>query len=98
LSDDKGNFARQLIPILKEANQKIPEELYELSRRGGSGKGGRKGGKGFGKGKGRGGFPGSGMNSMPLGGGMMGAGGYGGGMGSQGAMQSMNMGMGMRRF
>jgi len=51
-TQDKGKLAKELIEILKEAQQAVPEQLYAMARFGGGGKGGR-GGKGGGKGKGR---------------------------------------------
>jgi ATP-dependent RNA helicase DDX5/DBP2 len=78
-TQDKSRMARELVDILREANQNIPAELQQMCGRGGGGgygKGGGKGGrKGGGKGQGRGfggGFA-SGANSYG-----MGRGGFGG--------------------
>jgi len=60
--------ARDLVTILKEANQEVDPRLAEMARFGGGGGGGRGygGGRG-GRGGGRGGWTGS--NNAPLGGG-----------------------------
>lgn len=68
--------ARELLSILREANQEIPRELEEMAPYGGRGGGGR-GGRGRGGGRGGGGRGGFGANAAPLGGGSRG--GYGGG-------------------
>jgi ATP-dependent RNA helicase DDX5/DBP2 len=71
ITSDKGRLARDLVNILKEANQQVSRELEDLARSGGSGKGGFRGGKGgrkggYGGGKG---FGKTGSNTMALGGG-----------------------------
>lgn len=75
--------ARELLSILREANQEIPPELEQMAPYGGRG-GGRGGGGygGRGRGRGRGGGYGGGANAAPLGasgGYKSGGGGYGGG-------------------
>ena len=75
-----NKYAREIVGILKEAKQEIPQELEMMARtqRGGGGGfrsrgyGGRGGGRGRGGGGfrgGRGGPRGSGSNNMPVGGG-----------------------------
>ena len=60
--------ARELVQVLKEANQQIDPRLAEMARFGGGGGGGGRGyGGGRGRGGGRGGWTGS--NTAPLGGG-----------------------------
>jgi ATP-dependent RNA helicase DDX5/DBP2 len=54
-SEDKTKMARDLIKILQEAGQYVPEELWQFQNS--NSKGGKKGG--FGKGKGKGGFGGN---------------------------------------
>lgn len=51
-----GKMAKELINIMREANQQVPNELFEISRehRGGNNKGKGFGGKGNSKGKGKG--------------------------------------------
>lgn len=56
-TNDNGKMARELVDILREAGQQIPEELERMGSRGGYSSGGKgRGGKG--KGKGRGGYGG----------------------------------------
>lgn len=54
---DNAKSARDLITVLKEANQHIPEELQAMARYsgggGGRGGGGYRGGRGGGRGRGR---------------------------------------------
>jgi len=64
--------ARDLINVLKEANQQIDPRLQEMVRYGGGGGGGRGWGGGRGRGGGRGGYGGynnreTGGNAAPLG-------------------------------
>ena len=98
---NRGNnpIGRDLIELLKEANQEIPDWLHELANErsyggGGRGRGGRRGGGGgggsryggsdFRSGGGRSGGGGGGFSSGAFGGGGGGyGGGYGGGAGSQ---------------
>lgn len=61
--------ARELVQVLKEANQQIDPRLAEMARFGGGGGGG---GRGYGGGRGRGGGRGgrggwTGSNTAPLG-------------------------------
>lgn len=71
--------ARELLSILREANQEIPPELEEMAPYGGRGGGGGRGRGGRGRGGGgRGGGYGGGANAMPV------RGGYGGGGGGYG--------------
>ena len=82
-TEDKGRLARDLIGILKEADQHIPDELYAFDKSGGSSYGGagRKWGGGYGGGWNR--TSRSGANNIPVGGSRGGStwdrdGGYGG--------------------
>ena len=60
--------ARELVQVLKEANQQIDPRLAEMARFGGGGGGGRGYGGGRGRGGGRGGRGGwTGSNTAPLG-------------------------------
>ena len=68
-TEDKARLAKDLIGIMKEANQEIPDELYAFDRSGGSSYGQRSwggygGGKSWGRGAGR-----TGANTIPVGGG-----------------------------
>ncbi|KAK5169581.1 ATP-dependent RNA helicase dbp2 [Saxophila tyrrhenica] len=66
---DNSKQARDLVSVLKEANQQIDPRLQEMTRYGGGGGGGRGyGGRGRGGG-GRGGGGWTGSNTAPLGGG-----------------------------
>ena len=69
-----ARLAKDLIGILREANQTVPEELHSFSGGGGGGSsryggggGGRGGGFGGGRGGGAGGAGYSGSNTAPLG-------------------------------
>ena len=67
---ENSKSARELIGILREANQEIPREIEEMGRFGGGGGGGR-GFRGRGRGRGRGGYGGggrTGANSYSVGG------------------------------
>jgi ATP-dependent RNA helicase DDX5/DBP2 len=66
-TEDKARLAKDLIGILKEANQEIPDELYAFDKSGGSSQYGQRkwGGQG---GRGWGGSGRSGANAIPLGG------------------------------
>lgn len=51
---ENAKSARDLLTVLKEANQHIPEELQEMARySGGRSSGGYRGGQGGGRGRGR---------------------------------------------
>ncbi|BFZ56607.1 ATP-dependent RNA helicase dbp2 [Savitreella phatthalungensis] len=54
-TQENGKAARDLITVMREAHQEIPQELQDMSRYGGGGGGGRSGGY---RGRGRGGFRG----------------------------------------
>ena len=66
-TDDKAKLARDLINIMKEAGQTVPDELYAYDKSGGASYGGRQwGGNGGGWNKGR---QQTGANTVPVGGG-----------------------------
>ena len=68
-TEDKARLAKDLIGILKEAKQEIPDALYSFDKSGGgSGYGPRKWGGSGGGGRGWGGGGRSGANAVPLGG------------------------------